>query len=139
MVRLLFTALLLLLITTGRGQCLDSLGVDGALGLNRCEEQVLADLGVTRPLAEARPVVAFRFGNQARRIGKADFFQRILPWLRRGERPGVQTYALTEQERQNTGVDAVVVAWSKVGWTRRTKRRVMNDLMRERSGCARPG
>jgi hypothetical protein len=36
-------------------------------------------------------------------------------------------------------VDAVVVAWSKVGWTRRTKRRVMNDLMRERSGCARPG
>jgi hypothetical protein len=139
MVRSLFTALLVLLIPACRAQCLDSLGLDGAVELSRCEQQVLAGLGVTWPLAEALPIVAFRYGNNARWVSKAEFFEKILPWLRRGERPSVQTYILTEQERKDTGVDAVAVAWSKVGWTRRTKRRVMNDLMRERSGCARPG
>lgn len=111
-------------------QCLDSLGLDDATALNRCEAEILASLGGSWPYAAGTaPVIAFHYGNNAQVATKSYFFQKqVVPWLSKGARPSVSWHVLSAEERQRTGVDAIVVAWSKVGFTERGKRRVLREL-----------
>lgn len=115
-----------------QAQCLDSLGLDDVPTLNACEQQVLASLGGEWPFVKENenPVIAFRYSNSAQAIGKKDFFQKqVLPWLRKDDHPILAWYVLDEPEKRGTGgVDAVVVAWSKIGLTKRGKRRVLRQL-----------
>ena len=125
------TVLMGLLISSGLcAQCLDSLGLDDDPVINPCEAQVLSSLHGSWPhAAGTQPVIAFRYGNSAKRVDKAYFFQKlVLPWLRRDDQPSVSWHVLSAEERKLTGVDAIVVAWSKIGFTERGKRRVLREL-----------
>jgi hypothetical protein len=120
-----------LLISGGLfAQCLDSLGLDDDPAITSCEAQVLSSLRGSWPYAVGtQPVIAFRYGNYAKSVDKSYFFQKlIVPWLQRDSRPSVSWHVLSLEERERTGVDAIVVAWSKVGLTERGKRRVLRRL-----------
>lgn len=125
------TLLMGLLISGGLcAQCLDSLGLNDDPAVNPCEAQVLSSLGGAWPYAAGTsPVIAFRYGNNAHAVDKSYFFQTlVVPWLKKDDELSLNWYVLSEAERQRTGIDAIVVAWSKVGFTERGKRRVLRRL-----------
>ena len=133
-------ALLMLVVLSACPQCLDSVGLDDERALNRCEAKVLDRLGGSWPHCrpEEVPTVVFCRGNTAVTIPKSDFFHNeALPWLRKGDRPALAWHILSAADRKRTGVDALVVAWSKVGFTKRARRRVVEQLELERGGKVR--
>lgn len=123
-------AAVVLMGLAGKAQCLDSLGLDDAATLSRCEAEILTSLGGSWPYSVGtQPVIAFRYGNSAKAVDKSYFFHKlVMPWLKKDDQPSLNWYVLTEAERQRTGVDAIVVAWSKVGFTDRAQRRVVRQL-----------
>lgn len=121
----------LMLATQVKGQCLDSLGLDDSVILNSCEYRTLLELGGAWPQAEmvVGPVVAFRYGNSAQSVSKSYFFRSLVkPWLEKLDRPAVDWYELGADEREKTGVDAIVVAWSKFKLSRSKRNRILRRL-----------
>mgnify|MGYP001262188213 CR=1 FL=1 len=117
--------------TKAYAQCTDSVGMDDVPALTRCEAEVLSRLGGTWPNVEGDepPVLSFRNGNSAVKVDKSYFFQKIVvPRLPNDQFIALNWYALTVAEKQATGVDAIVVAWSKIGLTERRKRKILREL-----------
>ncbi|MBK7270372.1 MAG: hypothetical protein IPI07_12990 [Flavobacteriales bacterium] len=52
----------------------------------------------------------------------------MVPRLPNDQFIALNWYALTVAEKQATGVDAIVVAWSKIGLTERRKRKILREL-----------
>jgi hypothetical protein len=126
---------LLTLCSSANAQCLDSLGLNDAPMLNRCEAEVFRKLYCTWPHlpADSLPRVSFHYGNSAKTVAKTAFFQRfVTPWLRRNGEPSVQWYLLAPADRTAAGVDGIAVAWSKVLLSKRRYDRIVKRLARER-------
>ncbi|MBS1582591.1 MAG: hypothetical protein JST66_10365 [Bacteroidetes bacterium] len=133
----LLVCLVVAALATARctAQCLDSLGLDASPVLNPCEMRTLQHLGGTWPHLPAgtAPTVSFHQGNGARTVDKATFFERsVTPWVRQGKDPQLFWYLLTPRQREATGVDALVVAWSKKLLSKRRMDRIVAGLARDR-------
>ncbi len=124
--------LLVSLCSTIEAQNLDSLGVDDSYLLNSEEVKYLnKSVGTQFGSFDFKDKkVIFSEGNSAKLITKRDYFKRLVkPYLKDGKDMVNFLVILTDEEKKKSGgFDAIIVAWSKIGLTKKRKKMIIKKM-----------
>lgn len=127
--------LLILLISLSsalQAQNLDSLGINDDYLLNS-EEAKYLNKSVGTELGtfdfNGKKVILSE-GNSAIIITKSDYFQRLVkPYLKAGKDMVNYLAILTDEEKEESGgFDAIIVAWSKIGLTKKRRKAIIKKM-----------
>jgi hypothetical protein len=127
--------LLILLISLSsaiQAQNLDSLGINDDYLLNS-EEAKYLNKSVGTQLGtfdfNGKKVILSE-GNSARIITKSDYFKRLVkPYLKDGKDMVNYLVILTDEEKKEScGFDAIIVAWSKIGLTKKRRKAIIKKM-----------
>lgn len=124
--------LLISLCSTIEAQNLDNLGINNSYLLNSEEAKYLnKSVGTQLGYFDFKDKkVIFSEGNSARLITKRDYFKRLVkPYLKDGKDMVNFLVILTDKEKKESGgFDAIIVAWSKIGLTKKRKKVIIKKM-----------
>ena len=113
-------------------QNIDSLGTNNNYLLNQDEATYLNNSVGTQfgQFDFINKNVVFAEGNNAKLISKSDYFKRLVkPYFAEGKDVVNCLVILTKDEKINSGgFDAIIVAWSKVGLTKKRKKTIIKEM-----------
>ncbi|MGK0296027.1 MAG: hypothetical protein ACI884_002202 [Ulvibacter sp.] len=124
--------LLVSLCSAIQAQNLDSLGINDNYLLNSEEAKYLnKSVGTQLGTFDFKDKkVIFTEGNSARLITKGDYFKRLVkPYLKDGKDMVNYLVILTDEEKKESGgFDAIIVAWSKIGLTKKREKAIIKKM-----------
>jgi hypothetical protein len=128
-----FLLILLISVSTAlQAQNLDSLGINDDYILNSEEAKYLnKSVGIQLGAFDFNgKKVILSEGKSARIITKCDYFQRLVkPYLKDGKDMVNYLVILADEEKEKSGgFDAIVVAWSKIGLTKKRRKAIIKEM-----------